>query len=1193
MTRPAADILVVDDEVGSRRLLTEILSREGYKVRPANGPRAALESALAYPPSLILLDVRMPDMDGFEVCRRLKQDKRTCDVPIIFVSALQDAHDRVQGFEVGGVDFVSKPIEEAEVLARVNTHLQLRSMQLHLEELVAKKTAELVRTNETLLESESKYRAVVEGAMEGILVLQGGQRKYYNPRWLEMIGYSAKEYESLPFLSLVHPGDLEMVGGVYQKLAEEYVFGPLPDSRIITKSGEVKWLSTRGSIIDWDGEPAGMIFIKDVTERQQAEQRAMESESRFRDLVEQSPIVFELYDRNGVLVQVNSAFERLWLLSRDDVLGKFNIFESEQVRELGFLPYFEKAYAGERADVPGVEFDASREEVAQGKSRKRWISSIIYPVKDISGQVTHVAMMHEDITMQRQAELALAQRGAILSATAFAAERFLVEVDWEANIDAILEQMGQATGVSRVYVFQNQAGSKGEILTSQRFEWCAPGILPQIDNHDLQSFPLGAGGFGRWEETLGRGGIIHGHVRAFPESEQQVLAVQDIRSIVVVPVFVAGQWWGFIGFDECQREREWSRPAQDALRTAANTLGAAIERQEVEVLKEAAREALRESEARYRSLVEQAQDGIVVLQDGKIRFANSYIAGLSGYMVEELLDTPFDTYLTADQRSRIADIYRRRMKGEAVPAIYESTMQHKDGSRVYVEFNAGLTTYDGKPANLIIVRDIRERVKARMEVEAGQRLLNLVMDNVPALVSYVDKRERYRFVNERYEQAYGLSRTQLAGKHVQEILGPDGYAAAKPHIAAALAGEAVSYEDVFHYPDTVPRWLSIDYVPDRDQVGNVQGFVGMIRDITEHKRAEEELRKGKERLEEAQRIAQIGDWEHDLRAGEIIWSDEMYRIYGLDPQEYAPGAKAEEEFYHPEDLLALRRAFENLFVAGADLDVEYRIVTRQGKVKACRSRGQLVLDEQGIASHARGTTEDITERKLVEQQIMEYQQRLQALASQLTLSEERERQRIARELHDEVGQTLAYARTALASARKTTSDARREAILDDVSQSLRRAIRDTRDLVFDLSSPLMHEVGLGPALAEWLEEQVSKKHGLQTDFIHDGRRFPLDDDMRAILYRCTRELLANVVKHAQARRVTVRLEGERTLVRIVVQDDGIGFDTDAIPEATKREAGFGLFSIRERMADLNGSLEIQSEPGQGCRVVLTSPVLTN
>ena len=104
------DILVVDDTIASLRLLTEILSREGYQVRPADGPQVALESALAHPPSLILLDVRMPEMDGFEVCRRLKQNERTRDVPIIFVSALQDVEDRVQGFEVGGVDFISKPI---------------------------------------------------------------------------------------------------------------------------------------------------------------------------------------------------------------------------------------------------------------------------------------------------------------------------------------------------------------------------------------------------------------------------------------------------------------------------------------------------------------------------------------------------------------------------------------------------------------------------------------------------------------------------------------------------------------------------------------------------------------------------------------------------------------------------------------------------------------------------------------------------------------------------------------------------------------------------------------------------------------------------------------------------------------------------------------------------------------------------
>ncbi len=113
------DILIVDDEIPNLQLLTELLEKEGYQVRPAEKAQTALDSALAKPPGLILLDVRMPEMDGFELCRRLKQDKRTQHVPIIFVSALQDIEARIQGFEAGGVDFISKPFQEQEILARV------------------------------------------------------------------------------------------------------------------------------------------------------------------------------------------------------------------------------------------------------------------------------------------------------------------------------------------------------------------------------------------------------------------------------------------------------------------------------------------------------------------------------------------------------------------------------------------------------------------------------------------------------------------------------------------------------------------------------------------------------------------------------------------------------------------------------------------------------------------------------------------------------------------------------------------------------------------------------------------------------------------------------------------------------------------------------------------------------------------
>jgi DNA-binding response OmpR family regulator len=115
------DILIVDDETPNLQLLTQVFSDAGYQsVRSIKRPQLAIESALTQPPSLILLDVRMPGMDGFEVCRRLKQEERTRDIPVIFVSALQDVQDRIQGFEAGGVDFISKPFQELEVLARVH-----------------------------------------------------------------------------------------------------------------------------------------------------------------------------------------------------------------------------------------------------------------------------------------------------------------------------------------------------------------------------------------------------------------------------------------------------------------------------------------------------------------------------------------------------------------------------------------------------------------------------------------------------------------------------------------------------------------------------------------------------------------------------------------------------------------------------------------------------------------------------------------------------------------------------------------------------------------------------------------------------------------------------------------------------------------------------------------------------------------
>jgi len=209
------DILIVDDEIHSLRLLAELLEKEG--------------------PSLILLDVRMPEMDGFEVCRRLKQDERTARIPIIFVSALEDVESRIKCFEAGGVDFITKPFEELEILARVKTHLSLHRIQQHFEKLVDERTSELNESKTSLAqkvgklqESEERYELAVTGSAAGIWdwdILS--EKVYYSDRLQNLLGYTAGDFSNSldEFWNRLHPEEYDVVRmAIDQHLKERETF---------------------------------------------------------------------------------------------------------------------------------------------------------------------------------------------------------------------------------------------------------------------------------------------------------------------------------------------------------------------------------------------------------------------------------------------------------------------------------------------------------------------------------------------------------------------------------------------------------------------------------------------------------------------------------------------------------------------------------------------------------------------------------------------------------------------------------------------------------------------------------------------------------------------------------------------------------------------------------------------------------
>jgi len=253
------DILIVDDEIANLKLLKELLSREGFQVRPADRPKLAINSALAQPPTLILLDVRMPEMDGFEVCRRLKQDERTRDIPIIFISAMQDVQDKIRGFEAGGVDYITKPFQEEEVLARVQTHMALYNIQQNLEELIAERTAELAT-------SEAKYRGLVDNSIVGVFITTiDGRFTFVNDAMAKMFDFDTPE-------TMIAQRSLERWRD--PKVRERMLAELQKHGKVINFEAETITHTDRHIYVLFSAKQVGndiIGMVMDITERKQAE----------------------------------------------------------------------------------------------------------------------------------------------------------------------------------------------------------------------------------------------------------------------------------------------------------------------------------------------------------------------------------------------------------------------------------------------------------------------------------------------------------------------------------------------------------------------------------------------------------------------------------------------------------------------------------------------------------------------------------------------------------------------------------------------------------------------------------------------------------------------------------------------------------------------------------------------------------
>ncbi|MCX5998300.1 MAG: sensor histidine kinase, partial [Chloroflexi bacterium] len=246
----------------------------------------------------------------------------------------------------------------------------------------------------------------------------------------------------------------------------------------------------------------------------------------------------------------------------------------------------------------------------------------------------------------------------------------------------------------------------------------------------------------------------------------------------------------------------------------------------------------------------------------------------------------------------------------------------------------------------------------------------------------------------------------------------------------------------------------------------------------------------------------------------------------------------------------------------------------------------LGVEPDGRVSGYMSQVQDVTELEERGQRLRSYQRQLQSLASQLSLAEEKERRRLAILLHDQVGQLLAIVKFKLARLREMQPSSGAQRSLDEIEGLLGDAIRETRSLTFDLSPPVLYELGLESAL-EWVAKRFEAQYGIKCTVRYDETLKPLSDDLRGLLFNAVRELLVNVVKHARAHAVAISVMGESAHILVRVEDDGVGFNTS---DPRWRSQGFGLFNARERLSAIGGHMQIRSQPGCGTSVVLAAPL---
>jgi len=1059
---------------------------------------------------------------------------------------------------------------------------------------------------ERLLQAEERFRSLVEQipAVTFIEDPSTGQNLYTSPQVEEMFGYTAEEWNADPTLweQRLHPDDRDRVvaeneADLGDRWSVEY--------RSIHRDGHVVWVRNESVLLrDREGRPLywqGVVF--DITERRAAEEQLRQAEETYRTLVEQLPIVVyqDALDDTSTALYISPQYERVfgyppeartsdpnfWIdhLHPDD--RDWVLAESRRTNETGEPFVAEYRFLARDGRVVWVRDEAILQRATDG-TPLRWQGILM------------------DITERKLAEATLSRRDAVLEAVGFAAARFLRAHDPDEVVPDVLEHLGVAAGASRVFVFENETLDDGALAMTLRREWLAPDI-PSIDDPSNRRLPYREG-FQRWESALSAGRPIVGPVRDFPGSERESLTGEAVLSLALVPVFVGDEWWGFLGFDDCETERSWPAAEVEALRAAADTLGAAIGRERAE-------RRLSEAEGRYRTLVEQLP--LVTYVDDVDTDLTTYVSPqieqLIGYTPEEWLAQPelwYQILHPDDREAVIAEDARTTVTGD--PLAIEYRFIARDGRVVWVRDDSVLLRDEhGRPVSWQgLYQDITERKVAVEQLSEAEQRYRTLVETISA-VTYIDRVDELSttlYVSPQIETLFGYSPEDW--KTDPAIWADNLHPEDRDRVLEAIRrhnvdGEPYSVEYRFRTGDG--RWAWV-----RDQATIVPGegrgvllSQGVMFDVTAAHDAEEQLREAEQRyraiVEHVPAAIYVDRPDGSMQT--VYVSPQIEQIMGITPQEYLDDPEVWLTLMPPEQRGQILDSYFQAIAERRSWKAEYPIVRPDGREVWVHDETTFLLDEEGEPAFLQGVMFDITERKLAEHALRENERREREAAERLRALDEMKNTFLAAVSHELRSPLTSILGLALTLEQQDLPPEDRSDLTSRLAANARKLDRLLKDLLDidrlnrGIVTPNVRQTDVG-ALVRRTVESLDLPGERSIAVEAEPVTVPVDP---AKVERIVENLLANAARHTRHdARIWVRVWAEEFGVVIAVEDDGSGVPPELRqeifepfrqgPTASSHSPGTGIgLSLVAMFADLHGGrawVEDREGGGASFRVFL-------